>query len=68
MRDAEPATHVEVTDYLPVDYCVNFTNITNSGIFLGDRIIWTDVNLEPVKASILDLMRRYLPGQMGSML
>jgi uncharacterized repeat protein (TIGR01451 family) len=42
-----PATHVEVTDYLPVDFCVDFKNVSNNGIYLGDRIIWTDINLEP---------------------
>ena len=40
-------THVEVTDYLPGDFCVNYTNISDNGIFLGDRIIWTDINLQP---------------------
>ena len=41
------ATHVEVTDYLPVGYCTNFTNISNNGIFLSDRIIWLELNLAP---------------------
>jgi len=39
------ATHVEVTDYLPGEFCTNYTAISNNGIFLGDRIIWTDLNL-----------------------
>jgi len=42
-----PLTHVEVTDYLPGDFCVNYTNISDNGIFLGDRIVWTDINLQP---------------------
>ena len=37
------ATGVEVTDYLPVDFCVNFINISGNGLFLGDRIIWSDL-------------------------
>ena len=32
------ATGVEVTDYLPIDFCVNFTNISGNGLFIGDRI------------------------------
>ena len=39
------ATHVEVTDYLPGEFCTNYSVISNNGIFLGDRIIWTDLNL-----------------------
>ena len=38
-------TQVEITDYLPVEYCTNFRNISNSGIFLGDRIVWLELNL-----------------------
>jgi len=48
-----PLTHVEVTDYLPGDFCVNYTNISDNGIFLGDRIIWTDVNLQPGESTTL---------------
>ena len=44
---AHPITHAEVTDYLPVEYCTLFDNISGNGIFLGDRIIWTDINLLP---------------------
>ena len=44
---ANPITQAEVTDYLPVEYCTNFRNISNSGIFLGDRIIWLELNLAP---------------------
>ena len=40
------ATGVEVTDYLPVDFCVNFTNISGNGLFIGDRIIWSDLFVE----------------------
>jgi len=39
------ATGVEVADYLPVDFCVNFTNISGNGLFLGDRIIWSDLRV-----------------------
>jgi len=42
-----PITQAEITDYLPVEYCTNFRNISNSGIFLGDRIIWLELNLAP---------------------
>ena len=48
-----PLTHVEVTDYLPGDFCVNYTNISDNGIFLGDRIIWTDINLLPGESTTL---------------
>gem|GEM_PF-3280904 len=48
-----PLTRVEVTDYLPTDFCTNFTNISNSGIYLIDRIIWTDINLAPGESTIL---------------
>ena len=37
------ATGVEVTDYLPVDFCENFTNFSGNGLFLRDRIIWSDL-------------------------
>ena len=37
------ATGVEVTDYLPIDFCVNFSNISGNGLFLGDRIVWSDL-------------------------
>jgi uncharacterized repeat protein (TIGR01451 family) len=47
------ATHVEVTDYLPNDFCVGFKNISNNGILLRDRIIWTDINLAPGESTIL---------------
>ena len=28
-------------------YCTDFREISNSGIFLGDRIIWLEINLNP---------------------
>ena len=40
------ATGVEVTDYLPVDFCVNFNNISGNGLFLGDRIICSDLFIQ----------------------
>ena len=40
---AVAATGVEVADYLPTDFCVNFTNISGNGLFIGDRIIWSDL-------------------------
>ena len=42
-----PLTQVQITDYLPVEFCTNFRNISNSGIFLGDRILWLELNLDP---------------------
>lgn len=43
----EVASHVEITDYIPVEYCINFTNISNHGILLDDRILWTDLYINP---------------------
>ena len=48
-----PLTHVEVTDYLPGDFCTNYSNISDNGIFLGDRIVWTDINLAPGESTTL---------------
>ncbi|MEL6122111.1 MAG: SdrD B-like domain-containing protein [Bacteroidota bacterium] len=44
-ENGRPLTRVEVTDYLPTEYCSNFTNISDRGIFLIDRIVWTNINL-----------------------
>ena len=41
------ATDVEVTDYLPVDYCSEFINISEGGILIDDEIIWSDIDLQP---------------------
>ncbi len=48
-----PATKIEVTDYLPIEYCNSFSDISNSGIFLGDRIIWSELNLAPGDTVVL---------------
>ena len=41
------ATGIDVIDYLPVDYCVDFSNISHSGSRQGDQIIWSNLALEP---------------------
>ena len=47
------ATGVEVADYLPVDFCVNFTNISGNGLFIGDRIIWSDLFVDAGETVVL---------------
>ncbi len=47
------ATGVDVVDYLPVDYCVNFTNISHGGMRVGDKLIWENLILEPGMEIIL---------------
>ncbi len=61
-----PLTRVEVTDYLPIDACNNFTNISDGGIYLLDRIIWTDINLEPGESMDLTFNATIASSALGS--
>ncbi|MEE9371803.1 MAG: SdrD B-like domain-containing protein [Saprospiraceae bacterium] len=45
------ATGVDVLDYLPIKYCTEFTNISNGGLFLGETIEWSDLQI-PANGSI----------------
>ena len=41
------ATNVEVTDYLPIDHCTEFINISDNGILSDNEIVWDGIMLLP---------------------
>ena len=47
------ATGIEVVDYLPVDFCIDFKNISHGGQRDGDVIRWSDISLLPNEEILL---------------